>query len=340
MQKEINIREIARRCGVSPATVSRAISGKAPVREKTRLRIEETIREAGYQTDQQRRKQQKGRPRAIGVFVPLLNHAFFQRVLDRLHALLEQRGDYMVILPERGPDTVEHIKRMNLDGVILLSEETSSATIKQLRRMHVSVVICGALSLSRLCPAVHVDDLGAAYDGTNYLLNLGHRNIGFLCDSPRAISAGFQRITGCKKAMEDRGLTPMEELFRTCDSSYAGGYRAAGQLIRKHPELTAIFAHSDAAAIGAMAALMDAGYAVPGDISVLGFDDTELGEEFRPRLTCVAQPIEDIVSRSLDLLYAGMEQPGWEAPPAITLPHSFTTRDSVQAPKKTENKGK
>ena len=339
MRKEINIREIARRCGVSPATVSRAISGKAPVREETRLKIEEAVRQAGYQTDQQRRKQQRGRVRAIGVFVPRLDHAFFQKVLDQLHTLLDRRGDYMVILPERGPETVEHIKRMNLDGVILLSEETSTATIRQLRRMHVSVVICGALSLSRLCPAVHVDDLGAAYDGTNYLINLGHRNIGFLCDSPRAISAGFQRITGCKKAMADRGLTPAEELFCTCDSSYAGGYQAAARLIQKHPELTAIFAHSDAAAIGAMAALMDAGYAVPEDVSVLGFDDTELGEEFRPKLTCVAQPIAEIVSRSLDLLYTGMEQPGWEAPPAITLPHSFTIRDSVRSPKKTENQG-
>lgn len=79
MRKEINIREIARRCGVSPATVSRAISGKAPVREETRLKIEEAVRQAGYQTDQQRRKQQRGRVRAIGVFVPRLDHAFSRR---------------------------------------------------------------------------------------------------------------------------------------------------------------------------------------------------------------------------------------------------------------------
>lgn len=115
-------------------------------------------------------------------------------------------------------------------------------------------------------------------------VELGHRRIGFICDSPRSISSGFQRITGSRKAMEDRGL-----------------------------------------------ALADAGRSVPGDVSVLGFDDTNLGEEFRPRLTCVAQPMRDIAARSLELLYAGMEQPSWEVPPTITLPHSLTVRDSVRA---------
>ena len=334
MQKQVNIREIARRCGVAPATVSRAISGKAPVRAETRAKIEAAIQETGYQTRQETLRQETGHTKTIGVFVPLLNHAFFQRILDQLHTLLESRGDYMVILPERGPETVAHIKRMNLDGIILLNEEISNTTIKQLQQMHISVVVCGALSLSRLCPAVHVDDLAAAYDGTNYLLELGHRRIGFICDSPRSISSGFQRITGSRKAMEDHGLALPDDYIFTRDSSYAAGYQGASELLRRHPDLTAIFAHSDASAIGAMAALADAGHSVPGDVSVLGFDDTNLGEEFRPRLTCVAQPMRDIAARSLELLYVGMEQPGWEIPPTITLPHSLTVRDSVQAVQK------
>lgn len=85
------------------------------------------------------------------------------------------------------------------------------------------------------------------------------------------------------------------------------------------------------AAIGAMAALMDLGLSIPGDVSVLGFDNTNLGEEFRPRLTCVSQPIHDLIVQSLELLYAGMKQAAWEIPPSITLPHSIKVRDSCRA---------
>ena len=205
-KKKINIREIAKTCQVSPATVSRALSGKAPVREETRLKIEQAIRDTGYQSRQEMRKRREDRIKTVGVFIPTLSHVFFQYVLCQLRDLLDERGDYMVILPEKGPEIVEQIKKLDLDGVILLNEEISSTTVKRIQQMQISTVICSALSLNRLCPAVHVDDLAAAYDGTNYLIGLGHRHIGFICDSPRSISSGFQRIAGSQKAMEDHGL--------------------------------------------------------------------------------------------------------------------------------------
>ena len=330
-KKKINIREIAKTCQVSPATVSRALSGKAPVREETRLKIEQAIRDTGYQSRQEMRKRREDRIKTVGVFIPTLSHVFFQYVLCQLRDLLDERGDYMVILPEKGPEIVEQIKKLDLDGVILLNEEISSTTVKRIQQMQISTVICSALSLNRLCPAVHVDDLAAAYDGTNYLIGLGHRHIGFICDSPRSISSGFQRIAGSQKAMEDHGLPLQDDCIYTGAGNYAGGYEAAKALLSRQPELTAIFAHCDAAAIGAMAALMDLGLSIPGDVSVLGFDNTNLGEEFRPRLTCVSQPIHDLIVQSLELLYAGMKQAAWEIPPSITLPHSIKVRDSCRA---------
>ena len=97
MQKQVNIREIARRCGVAPATVSRAISGKAPVRAETRAKIEAAIRETGYQTRQETLRQETGHTKTIGVFVPLLNHAFFQRILDQLHLDRIDAGDLLLL---------------------------------------------------------------------------------------------------------------------------------------------------------------------------------------------------------------------------------------------------
>ena len=330
-KKQVNIREIAKACHVSPATVSRALTGKAPVREETRLRIEQAIQSTGYQSRQEIRKKREGRIKTIGVFIPTLDHIFFQYVLCQLRELLDNRGDYMVILPEKGPEVVEQIKKLDLDGIIILNEEISNTAVKRIQQMQISTVICGALSLNRLCPAVHVDDLAAAYDGTNYLIGLGHRHIGFICDSPRSISSGFQRIAGSRKAMEDHDLELPDDCIYTGASDYSSGYKGATALLSRHPELTALFAHCDAAAIGAIAAIMDLGRSVPGDISVLGFDNTNWGEEFRPRLTCVSQPIHDLIVQSLDLLYAGMKQPAWEIPPSITLPHSIKVRDSCRS---------
>ena len=140
-KKKINIREIAKTCQVSPATVSRALSGKAPVREETRLKIEQAIRDTGYQSRQEMRKRREDRIKTVGVFIPTLSHVFFQYVLCQLRDLLDERGDYMVILPEKGPEIVEQIKTLDLDGVILLNEEISSTTVKRIQQMQISTCL-------------------------------------------------------------------------------------------------------------------------------------------------------------------------------------------------------
>ena len=326
----MNIREISKICGVSPATISRVINGGAPVNAATRKRIEDAILQHGYKPNPAHLKS-KTRSGTVGVLLPSLNHVFFQRVLDVIDVFLMQQGKYMVVFPERIPNALQRIQAMPLDGIILLCEETDSETIRQLYRMGLATVMCGALSLSKSCPAVHVDDLAAAYDGVNYLLGLGHRKIGIISDSPRSISSGFQRIAGCRKAMEDYGLPFRDECVFSQGSDYKCGYDGAKKLMARNPDITAIFAHSDASAVGAMSALIDLGLKIPQDVSLLGFDDTGLGEQIRPRLTCVHQPIEDIVSKTLELLFESMEHPDMQSPPSITLPHSITARESCWA---------
>lgn len=330
-KKTVNIRELAQMCGVSPTTVSRAISGSAPVREETRRKIEQAIQESGYQISPLSRAKGREESGIIGVLVPEIDHKFFQTVLHEIHSLMERQNRYMVMFPEAGPQALRQIEKLSLDGIILLSEETHSDTIDHLHQLGLSTVICGALSLSKKCPSVHVDDLSAAYDGTNYLLGLGHRKIKFITDSPRSISSGFQRIAGSQKAIEDHGLSFSDNQMFSRGSDYKSGYEGAKALLAKEPDVTAIFAHSDASAIGAMAALADLGLRVPQDISVLGFDDTGLGEQFRPRLTCVAQPIRGIVEKTVELLYKERDLSDARTPASITLPHSITVRESCRA---------
>lgn len=329
MWPSVNIRELAQVCGVSPATVSRVVNGNAPVHPETRQKIEEAMEQHGYIPRPQPRPRRKEPSGMIGVLLPSLRHDFFQLVMEQIDRLLEKSGRQMVIFPSHFPDVLERIRRVPLDGIILLCEETDRDTVGQLGQMGLSMVMCGALSLTKGCSAVHVDDLAAAYDGTNYLLGLGHRKIVFISDSPRSISSGFQRIAGSRKAMEDYGLLLTDDMLYSEGSDYHCGYRGATLLMKKNPGTTAVFAHSDSSAIGAMAALHDLGLRVPENVSVLGFDDIDAGERCRPRLTCVHQPIDSIVTKSLELLLEEMEGEQGNLS-SITLPHSITLRESCK----------
>lgn len=325
----MTVREIAKLCNVSPATVSRVANGNAPVNPETRLKIEAAIQQHGY-TPKPRPRPRHAQSNLIGVLLPSISHIFFQRVLEEINTGLASFGKSLVILPDDWENPTKKLQHLPLEGLILLHEEIDSHTILALTRQSIPMVMCGALSLSKSFAAVHVDDLAAAYDGTNYLLSLGHRNIGVISDSPYSISSGFQRVAGTRKAMEDSQIHLPEELVVAGGTNYEAGYKAAQQLIRQQPNITAVFAHSDSSAWGAINAFTDMGISVPNDISVMGFDDTELGELVRPKLTCVHQPIHHIVQKCIQLLLEEIQNPGSVAASSITLPHRIVVRQSCR----------
>jgi DNA-binding LacI/PurR family transcriptional regulator len=323
----MTIQELAKICGVSPATVSRSIRGMAPVSRETRQKISEAMDRYQY-TPRPVKKTKKGeRNGLIGVMLPAMDHPFAQCLLLEIQKQIGRYHLAMIILPEKGNGLQKQLEKLPLDGVILLSTEITQDTINRLKQLGLAIVMCSALPLAKNFSSVHVDDLAAAYDGTCYLLELGHRQIGFITDSPRSIDSGFQRITGCRKAMEDHGLPVEESLFFSENYDYDSGFRGAKKLSAEHPELTALFAHSDIGALGAIAALTDSGIRVPDDVSVLGFDGIWSGEWVRPRLTCVHQPVSEIVEKTLELLAGGIEHPG-EPPLSIILKHSIMLRES------------
>jgi LacI family transcriptional regulator len=257
-----------------------------------------------------------------------MDHPFAQCLLLEIQRQAGRRRLTMLVLPERENALLEHLEKLPLDGVILLSAEITLDTINRLKQLGLAAVMCSAQPLSENFPSVHVDDLAAAYDGTRYLLELGHRRIGFITDSPRSIDSGFQRITGCRKAVEDHGVAVEDGMFFSGNCDYDSGVQGAQKLLADHPDMTALFAHSDIGALGAIAALADRGIRVPAEISVLGFDGIRSGEWIRPRLTCVQQPVSEIVEKTLELLTGGIEHPGEQSPLSIILKHRIVHRES------------
>jgi DNA-binding LacI/PurR family transcriptional regulator len=324
----MTIQELAKICGVSPATVSRSINGQVPVSRETREKIDEAVTRYQYTPRPVKRAKRAEKSGVVGVILPVLDHPFAQCLLLEIQKQIGRHRLAMVVLPEQENALQKQLERLPLDGVILLSAEITQDTINRLKQLGLAIIMCSVLPLSKNFSSVRVDDLAAAYDGTRYLLELGHRRIGFITGSPRSIDSGFQRITGCRKAMEDHGLPAEEDLFFSGNCDYDSGFQGAKKLLEGYPDLTALFAHSDIGALGAIAALADSGVRVPADVSVLGFDGIWAGEWLRPRLTCVRQPISEIVEKTLELLTGAIEHPGKQSPLSIILKHSILFRES------------
>ena len=324
----MTIREFAKLCGVSPATVSRYFSGEAGLSPAAAEKIQKQAEASGYRPASRSRKA-RANSRVFVVFTPVWRHCFFNDLLVHLEHLAASQGCQMMVLPSAVSDPSVYIpllRALSPIGTLLFDEHADDPLAELLYHEHIPSVMCAAISLNQRFPSVHVDDMTAAYDGANYLIDLGHKNIGLISAEPQAISSGFQRITGCRKAMEDSGLSLPPEHIVYCGSSFQDGYQGMNQLFDRQLPLSAIFTFSDDMAAGALVSIQEHGFSVPDDISVLSFDNCSVAEETRPKLTTLAQPIDLIAARSLELL---CDYP--QMPESITLRHTLIKRASCSA---------
>ncbi len=320
---KVTTRKIAAEAGVSPASVSRYFNGTEEVSGEIASRIEEALRTLGCGETPRRRRGK--------LVLLLLTHLRFSFYSEALRELLDQDwGEYSFVLlryDPASPGTVRSfVSRMKPVGAIYFEEEIDGEILKYLQSCGMRTVMCGGMAVDRTSDMVHINDIMAAYQGTNYLLDLGHQEILFLSDEVRKIGAGFQRLTGSRKALEERGLTLAEDAVLTGPVTFQAGYAAVQGALARGQRFTAVFAFSDELAVGAMAALYDAGVSVPGDVSVLGFDDLEIAAKVRPALTTIHQPIDGFVRKCLELF----EQPEQELSTEILLQYSVAERESCR----------
>lgn len=321
---KITIRKIAELADVSPATVSRYLNDSEGVSSELADRIEKA-----FITLDGRPAVRRPRKKIIAILLTHLRFDFYSRTLEEL---LEQEttGEYTFVLLRYSPQTPETIRnfvgRMHPVGVLYFEEEIDSGILRYLQSCGLRTVMCGGVTQDHQSDRVHVNDMAAAYEGTNYLLNLGHRDILFLSDDEQKIGAGFQRMTGSRRAMEEYGLVLTNAQVFRGGVTFEAGYQAIRTALSAGNHFTAVFAFSDELAVGAMAALYDAGMRVPEDISVLGYDDLTIATRVRPALTTIHQPIDAFVQKSLELF----RQPPQTLCSEILLPHSIVERQSCR----------
>lgn len=317
------IRDVAKRAGVSPATVSRYFHGKSIVTKEASQRIEEAVKELKYNPVFKQKN-----PGVIAVLIPNLKLAYFSEVLKELLEAVPRYGYRLVFIPvtEGGEAYKQFFKELDITGVIYLEENVDQDMLNYIAAKNIKTVMFGAISEDKRCKMVHINDLAAAYEGARLLLKLKHQQILILSDYPKSISSGFQRITGCKRAFEEFGLELDEKKVKYGELTYDSGYRMTAQAIREGISFTAAFAFSDEAALGVISALAEVKLKVPEDVSVLGFDGISLSKQVTPKLSTISQPIKKMVEVTLDTFQNNKKEENVE----LTLPYRLEPGETCQ----------
>ena len=328
----VTIKDVAKEAGVSVATVSRVLNGTDRVRSETVDAVQKAIEKLNYHPNFLGRTLRRLETMKILVVLPTISNQFYSRVVRGIQTVAMQNG-YHVMLVTTENDTeaeteyIEMVRRRLLDGIIFLF---SSLTGEQIGRLSEE---CPVVVASETIPglsgvsSVTIDNRRAGYDAAGFLLRNGCKRIAYI-SAGRLYGSSFERGAGVKDAVADAGLPAENVLFLDEGLTYKAGRRAAERLFQSSlPD--AVFAASDAAAIGLMHACFEKRIQPGKDISVMGFDNNPIAEYFNPALTTVAQPQKEIGLQAMQLLLRKIHDPA-SPPVEIRLPHRLIIRESVR----------
>jgi len=339
------IKDVAERAGLSIATVSRALSGKANVSAKSRRLAKSAAEELGFVPSYHASSLASGRNHNVGLVVPSVHRWYFSSVAEGVSAALLDAGYDLTLYnvgdqPARRHSILnDFLLRKRLDAVIAVALVLTDAEIRQLHAVHRPIVgIGGALAGAS---TIRIDDAALSREATNHLIQLGHTRIAHLTGHP-ALNQDFKlpgiRQAGFEAAMRAAGLAVRPEWQVSADFTIQGAYSAARQLLGMGAERpTAVFAASDEMAMGTILAARDFGLRVPQDLSVIGMDGHELGAAFG--LTTIDQDARGQGALAAEMLLETLDAGtgASSTPPSgpctdREYPTRFVIRDSTAVP--------
>jgi len=336
-EKNITIYSISQKLGLSPSTVSRALRGSPLVKEETRRRVLRVANELGYSTNSLARSLRTKRSHIIAIITEDITNPFTSLIIKGIEEVTI-KNNYHIIYGNGDGNLNKEKRYLNtllqrqIEGLIYIS--TVSREIKDFYlNTSIPVIFSYSYSLSPDIPSIIPDDLYGGYIATEYLIKLGHKRIAFI-SGPADYKATVDRLTGSKKAFEDYNLDWDHKLVRYCkDWNSESGYRETLNLLSENIIPTAIFAGNDLIAVGAMDAIREKRLNVPKDISIVGYDDREVCEYVRPRLTTVRLPLVEIGKKSAEVLISNINGKN-EGIEAITrVKGELIIRDSCCSPR-------
>jgi DNA-binding LacI/PurR family transcriptional regulator len=299
------IYDVARLAGVSTATVSRALNGTGQVAEAKRAAIDAAVEQLGYRPNTIARSLVTRATQTIALLLPDITNPFYAELVAGIQQLTLER-DYTMLLcttdfdPEQEERYLRLLRAKHVDGALVDGLVLPPERIARFVEDGFPIVCLDRDVNSPAVPLVQVDNRMGARLATEHLLSLGHTRIAHIAGASARISE--ERLLGYQGALAAAGLEPDSALVAMGDFTEMGGHAAMRALLASAPDLSAVFAANDLSAIGALNAIAAAGRSVPGDVSLVGFDDVRLAQYTSPPLTTVRQPAREIARTSTELL--------------------------------------
>ncbi|MGI5374562.1 LacI family DNA-binding transcriptional regulator [Streptomyces sp. CA-251387] len=328
--------DVARRAGVSVATVSHVLNDTRPVLPHTRQAVLDAMDELGYTPNTLARSLVTSRTRSIGLAVSAISNPYFTEILQGVEAAALEHG-YSLLIADPHDDPVHERKVVQLlherrvDGMIVAPSADPRDLVAYLGRHHVPTVLLdrvvdtsadGSPRFDQVC----ADSAEPVARLVTHLAGLGHRRIALVAGLP-GLSTTSERLTGYRDGLAAAGLAYDEHLVVHGDSESAGAEQATAALLALAAPPTALVTANNAMTIGALRALRDRGMSVPDDIALCCFDDFAWADLFSPRLTAIAQPSRDIGAEAVRVLLDRLASPDRPAR-TVRLPCTFVHRTS------------
>ena len=336
----MTIKDIARESGYAVGTVSRVLNNQPDVSEKARKRIMAVVEKYHFRLNNNAKHLKQQTNSGIAIIVKGTRNMLFANMVESLQGLIKEKN-YACLLYYIGENDNEVEQALQVCrerqpmGILFLGSNLEN--FKDLfEGVDIPCVLvtnsAESLNFANLS-SVSIDDTAAAERAIEYLVSLGHKEIGILGGEMKEMkhsNPAKSRYDGCISAFQKLNLTfDAKKQFESTAFTMDGGYEAMERLLDKMPDLTAVFIMSDVMALGAIRAVKNRGLRVPEDISVIGFDGIEMGQYLVPRLTTIQQPSQELANRCVDILL----QQICEDKPAISerVPFCFVDGESTTA---------
>lgn len=325
-----NIKLVAKISGVSVATVSRVLNNSESVSTKTFEKVTKVIEELGYSPNVLGRNLRKNKTMNILVLLPSLSNSFYSKVIAGIENVAKE-NNYKIMIANTKLDPKQEQKYLDMlttkqfDGLILLASSQTKQKLDYLSKNYPIIQCCEYIHNTKTS-IVSIDNYQAGFDATKYLIKLGHKKIG-LVSNEKYLSA-TQREKGFIDALKKHDIEVNKDYIFHCDYSLEQSQKIADKISNYKNMPTAIFTISDQIAIGLISKLTQNGISVPKDISVMGFDNTNICNIYNPTITTVSQPQFEIGKKSMELLIQKIQDINIKDK-QIFLNHNLVIRNST-----------
>ncbi len=327
----VRLKDIAEACGVSVATVSRALNGLTNENKERTAFICQTAREMGYYPNAAARTLKTSRSNNIGIlYENQMNHEYFSSLLDALRTVADERGYDLTIIGRNGSDSNEtyydHARRRNLDGVIMIQADFESTEVVRLANSDMPTVVIDHAYEG--CDSVSSDNRASLERIVCHVYNHGHRKIAFVTGQDSAVMR--ERLAGFYKICAELGIRVPEGFVR--EGRFHDPERCTAivrELLRGEEKPTCILCPDDYSCLGALWDLKAKGVRVPEEVSLIGYDGVRMSRMIRPMLTTYRQDTEVIAREAVALLIDAIEMPETHKPRQITVEGMLTEGETL-----------